>query len=98
MGDSFKKYHEDIGEQGQDESPTSLHEQIDKLQKEVSRIYTEELFRARIRNSELEQKIRVLEENNMKLQEKILKLEQQEYVNNTDQENDDWYTSHGQGD
>ena len=96
MGDSLKKYAEreqEIIEDGQ--TVTTLRQDIEKLQRDISKLYTEELFMARIKISELEQKVARLEAENVSLLKQLTGEDQQEFCSGED---DDWYTSHGQGD
>ena len=98
MGDSFKKYDEwkhDEKLEDERQTVTSLRDDITKLQRDISKLYTEELFMARIRVSELEQKVRRLEDENFSLLKRLAD-KQDDFSCNTD--DDDWYTSHGQGD
>ena len=89
MDDSHNKETKgDIFKAPKSETISSLRGQIDDLQREISRIYTEELFRARIRISELEERIKELED------EKFSKST----VNEKYENDDDWYSTHGQGD
>jgi len=95
MSDSFKKWKEDR-ETGDDSyTISSLRQDIEGLQRDISKLYTEELFMARIKISELEQKIDQLEAENASLLKQVVKQDKQEFCSGED---DDWYTSHGQGD
>ena len=97
MGDSLKK-HDKWEQRFKDETQTvtSLRDDIARLQRDISKLYTEELFMARIKVSELEQKIVSLEAENVSLLKQLVKQDQQELCSGED--DDDWYTSHGQGD
>tara|TARA_Y100000590_G_scaffold457409_2_gene609991 strand:+ start:642 stop:968 length:327 start_codon:yes stop_codon:yes gene_type:complete len=108
MGDSFKKYDEDIQEQIEESlelephTISSLHQDINRLQKDISKLYTEELFKARIRISELEIQVKDLEKDNNNLRDQLAVREgrQISYTHSSKltEDDDDWYTSHGQGD
>ena len=95
MNDSFTKYDEQQLED-EKETVTSLRDDIAKLQRDISRLYTEELFMARIRVSELEQKVSRLEDENFSLLKRLAD-KRDDFSCSTD-DDDDWYTSHGQGD
>ena len=95
MSDSFKKWKEDKGTDDDSYTISSLRQDIERLQRDISKLYTEELFMARIKISELEQKIEQLEIENASLLKQTVKQDKQESCSGED---DDWYTSHGQGD
>ena len=61
MSDSFKKWKEDRPDDDDDYTISSLRQDIEGLQRDISKLYTEELFMARIKISELEQKVVRLE-------------------------------------
>ena len=95
MSDSFKKWKEDRETDDDSYTISSLRQDIERLQRDISKLYTEELFMARIKISELEQKIDQLEAENASLLKQVVKQDKQEFCSGED---DDWYTSHGQGD
>ncbi len=97
MSDSFKKYEEwKEGKTDDDRhTVTSLRQDIERLQRDISKLYTEELFMSRVRVSELEQKVAELEAENALLLKQSVKQDKQEFCSGED---DDWYTTHGQGD
>ena len=99
MSDSLKKNEKrksDKVDDNEDYTISSLRQDIERLQRDISKLYTEELFMARIKISELEQKVNCLEAENASL----LKLltGQDKIAVCSDEDDDDWYTSHGQGD
>ena len=95
MSDSFKKWKEDRETDDDSYTISSLRQDIERLQRDISKLYTEELFMARIKISELEQEIDQLKAENASLLGQTTKLDKQEFCSGED---DDWYTSHGQGD
>ena len=100
MSDSLKK-HDKWEQRFKDDTQTvtSLRQDIERLQRDISKLYTEELFMARIKISELELKVRQLEKENFSLLARIPAAAEAEVdVNHSSGEDDDWYTSHGQGD
>lgn len=80
---------------------SKLQEQIRELQKEIQRVYSEELFNARVQSAYLERDVATLKKENEYLRSELkkFKLASLSYHDNGEYEEDeDWYTSHGHGD
>jgi hypothetical protein len=83
-----------------DKTVTHLHQEIERLQLEIQQVYSGELFNARVCIAYLEKDVKDLTAENEKLRIELSSYKTSDDDNDTpyEEEDGDWYTSHGHGD
>ena len=79
---------------------SGLQKEISRLQLEIQQVYSGELFNARVQIAYLENDVKELTEENERLKNELSRLRGncQASLEDSEEFDDDWYTSHGHGD